>query len=59
MDALVVVTLGIFIVGLVFAAGVNHQRIRALEEWRLEMKGDLLRFEGKLDEIARLVRLGE
>lgn len=58
MDALTVVTLGIFIVGLVFASGVNHQRISSLEEGRKELREDMAAMKRQLDDIERLIREG-
>lgn len=56
LDTLTAVTLGIFIVGLIYDAGVKAQRLRALEEWRREARDDYAKMDTKLDAIERLIR---
>lgn len=50
------VTLGIFVVGLVYNSGQLTQRLKALEDWRKELREDMRELNGKLDRIERLIR---
>jgi hypothetical protein len=41
MDALVLVTLGIFLVGVIFDAGQKSARLTALEKWQAQCASDM------------------
>lgn len=51
-----VVSLGIFIAGLIYHAGQMAQRVTALEQWRTELRAELQKFDQKLDNIEALIR---
>lgn len=51
-----VVTLGLFVVGLVYHAGQLAERVKQLEQWRAEIRQDVHDIKNGIDECKRLIR---
>lgn len=56
MNTAVAVTLAIFVVGCVFAAGRLTARVESLEAWRMQMNGELSSIHAALRRLAGLIK---
>ena len=51
-----VITLGLFVVGLVYHAGQMAERVKQLEKWRDELRSDIHDIKSGIEECKRMIR---
>lgn len=51
-----VITLALFIAGLIYHAGQLAERVKQLEQWRAELRADISTIKAGIDECKSMIR---